>query len=235
MLHGFTGHPLSWMPVAEVAPPSWGPIVALALAGHDPQAPPVASFEATVDAIASTLAEASITAFDLVGYSLGARLGLGLMARHPERVRAATLLGLHPGLSTLPDVAARRNADARWVALLREHGIAAFVEAWEQLPLWASQHALASDVVANQRTTRLEHDPAMLARSLETCGLAEMPDYRDVLLARTQPTSLVVGARDEKFGRIARGLADAGPRLTLRSVAGVGHNVPLERPQAVWG
>src|SRR5436305_857158 len=56
----------------------------------------------------------------VVGYSLGARIALGLVAT--RRAPAAVLIGVNPGLAD-EDRPARAAADAAWAALLRARGI----------------------------------------------------------------------------------------------------------------
>ncbi|HEY6177126.1 MAG TPA: hypothetical protein VIX73_21865, partial [Kofleriaceae bacterium] len=68
-------------------------------------------------------------------------------------------------------------------------------------------------------------DPAQLARSLETMGLAEMPDYRGAI---DQRFALIAGADDAKYVAIARGLP-----APLEIVADSGHDPLLEQPAAL--
>ena len=80
---------------------------------------------------------------------------------------------------------------------------------------------------------RLRHDPHGLARSLRILGLGRMPDLWPRLPALELPVRLVVGERDEKFCTIARKMADRLAHATIEIVPGAGHNVGLERPEAL--
>ncbi len=232
LLHGFTGVAESMRAVAERA---HAPAVkrALALPGHHPAAPVAGSFAANVAQLADALRVLGPPAH-LVGYSLGARLALGLLAEYPALVARATLIGVHPGLIDEQQRAARRSHDERWVRLLREHGIAAFVAQWEALPMWRTQHRCSGRALAAQRAARLQHDAEALARSLETMGLAEMPSYVSALAATEKPVELVTGAADAKFTAIAHDLLGVAPQLRHRSIADAGHNLVLEAPVAIW-
>src|SRR5207244_3830457 len=65
------------------------------LPGHGLSPSPLpGSFDAAVDELAAKLAPPTW----IVGYSMGARLGLALALRHPERCRGALLVGAQPGL-----------------------------------------------------------------------------------------------------------------------------------------
>jgi len=223
LLHGFTGSPASFDQLAL------GPALAPALLGHGAPGAPAESFCAEVDRIAALLPARS----HLVGYSLGARVALGILLEHPHRVARATLIGCHPGLTAEADRRARILADRRWIRTLEDDGIERFVAEWEALPLWKSQRALPRDVRAAQRAIRLAHDPLGLAASLRVLGLAEMPDYGARLGEIRAPVELVVGRFDAKFRALAEQMRARidGARVTL--IADSGHNPILERPDRV--
>src|SRR5205085_351552 len=177
------------------------------LLGHAgaPPAPEVVSFEQEVDRLAAALAP--LAPFTLLGYSLGARLALGLSLRHPALVRALVLLSGHPGLAHEDERSARIASDAIWQRLLEGEGLAAFVPAWQAQPLWASQSALSPELRRQKELERLSHDARGLARSLAVTGLGRMPCYRDRLAELRLPTAFVAGALDAKFSRLAREMA----------------------------
>lgn len=231
LLHGFTGTPRAWHAVVERLPS--GVAFMPALLGHDgtPADPGPRSFAEEVDRIAAEIAAAGLGPARLVGYSLGARVALGLLARHRERFLDATLVGVHPGLESANERALRADSDARWCELLARRGVAAFVDAWEAQPLFASQRALPPRVLADQRRARLSHHPRGLARSLEVLGLGAMPPQRATLAACDLPLRFVAGERDEKFRRLAVELAALAPIARATIVRGAGHNVVLEQPE----
>ena len=66
-------------------------------------------FEQEVDRIARGIVDAGLCGSYLCGYSLGARVALGLLARHAHRFAGATLIGVHPGLSSPDERAAERE------------------------------------------------------------------------------------------------------------------------------
>jgi 2-succinyl-6-hydroxy-2,4-cyclohexadiene-1-carboxylate synthase len=221
LLHGFTGTPKSLEPLG--APEG---SVAPALAGH--LGTDVAGgFWDEVERLAA-LAHGCAGLF---GYSLGGRLALGILARYPERFAHAVIVSAHPGLQTDAERAARREGDARFVTLLRERGLTAFVDAWQALPLWASQGALSPAAKLAQREQRLRHEPHGLAQSLIQHGLGEMPDLRPELARVKTRVELVVGERDPKFARLGQELAALIPGASLATAAGAGHNLLLERPE----
>lgn len=234
-LHGFSGSPGSWDEVRAALPPATK-VFAPALLGHgsplDEAVP--SGFEAEVDRIAQLLrTHAEDTRLHLVGYSLGARIALGLLVRHVGLFTNATLIGGQPGLELEEERAGRRLADEHLCQILEELGIETFVQKWEGIPLFASQKSLPPEVLARQRAARLGRDPRALARSLRATGLGVMPSYWESLRSIRVPVRLVAGALDAKFTAIARRMATSLPNSEIQIVPNVGHNVLLEAPDAV--
>ena len=211
------------------------PSHALAVCGHGGESPPStsagpAAFEAEVDRLAAVV-QAEVPAPRLVvGYSLGGRLALGLLVRHPDLFQGAALIGANPGIAGEDARVARRCDDERWARLIEEEGLAAFDNGWSALPLFASQHDLDAERLAEQRQVRLAHDAAALAGAMRALSLGAMPDYRPALPAVACRVELIVGGLDAKFESLARQMAKALPNASVHVVEGAGHNVLLEAP-----
>jgi len=233
LLHGFMGSPQSWSRVVARARLERRSLIP-ALTGHkrDWQSRAVDSFEGEVTRLVSLLSDVEPPRL-LCGYSLGARVALGLLARTPNLFDAAVLVGVHPGLGEDAARAERREVDAHRARLLREQGLAAFVAEWEELPLFATQRGLSPEILADQRRIRLAHDAEGLARSLEVLGLGAMPDYGPALASIEIPITIMAGALDAKFSGIAKALAKGNAHIEVELANGVGHNVLLEAPNAV--
>jgi 2-succinyl-6-hydroxy-2,4-cyclohexadiene-1-carboxylate synthase len=225
-LHGFTGRAEAW---AEVTPHATG----LALVGHAPEVPvpPGWTFEREVDRIAALLLARWPAPVHLAGYSMGGRVALAVACRVPQRVARLTLVAAHPGLSDAAAAAERRDADEKWCALLEEHGIAAFVAAWQEQPMWRTQRALADAARERQRLSRLAHAPDQLAAALRALGLGAMASRWAQLPSLSMPVDWVAGDADEKYADLARRAAARCPRGRAIVIAGAGHNVLLERPE----
>ena len=232
LFHGFTGSPQSFAPLlASLGEP---PLLAPALVGHTGiKAPEIHCFEEEVDRLADLVRGAGFSGACLVGYSLGARIALGLLVRHPALFASAVLVGVHPGLESETERRQRRAADERWCALLETQGLEAFVNAWQAQTLFASQRRLAQEILERQRRERLSHTARGLAQSLRTTGLAAMPCYLDRVRDIEAPVTLVVGALDTKFSVLSERMAPHLQRGQRVVVAGAGHNVLLEQPEAL--
>lgn len=241
-LHGFTGDESSWSRVAERLEDEVAEsFLRFDLPGHGGTAPPrEGGFRGGLEHLRKTM-RPRLPLFPrvhLVGYSLGARLALGLLFDDSHRYRSATLIGVRPGLGE--EARVDRSVDDHDLAWrLETEGIEAFVDGWEKLPLFASQRDLPREVLEEQRRVRLSHDAKGLAWALRNLGPGAMPDYRPRLAELEQPVHLMVGERDERFLRLAEDWIErvrgtpAEERVTLEVVPDVGHNLPLEAPEAV--
>ena len=210
LIHGFANTPDDWADVGIEGE-------RIALPGHGPDTVQ-GSWDANLDLVARRAGEVDA----VVGYSLGARVALGLVAT--GRAPRAVLISVNPGID---DEARepRRVGDAAWAAMLRERGIDAFLAAWEAQPLFATQERVDPVRRAARRAQRERLDAEQLARSLEVMGLAEMPDYRSMVDKRV---ALIAGADDTKYLAIA-GAFDVHREL----VADAGHDPTLEQPAAL--
>jgi 2-succinyl-6-hydroxy-2,4-cyclohexadiene-1-carboxylate synthase len=231
LLHGMLGGPHSFDALGGVFNDRL--VHAPTLFGHGPAPRAVPdTFEDATDRLAEELDPLG-GPVDVLGYSFGARLALGLCARHPGHVRRALLLSVHPGLRSEPERAERRAQDEALAIRLEREGIAAFVDHWERLPLFASQDGLPSQLVAAQRAVRLAHRPTAIAAAFRRLGLAEMPDLRDTIAALRDRARLVVGAIDDKFVALNLQLTRSIPGLAVEIVPGCGHSLILEAPARV--
>jgi len=230
-LHGFTGSPASFDAVRALLPNQISWCVPLLLGHGTPAvALDLSAFEQEVERLARELPGEPCL---LVGYSLGARLALALTALYPERVRAAIWISGRDGLVTEDERRARRAQDGEHIRLLEQRGLASFVEAWEALPLFASQRALPEGVRRRQRAERAGHTAAGLAHSLRVTGLAEMPHYGSALGAIHASVTLLVGAADLAFCQHASAVVGKLRNGNVTALPGAGHNLLLERPDAV--
>jgi 2-succinyl-6-hydroxy-2,4-cyclohexadiene-1-carboxylate synthase len=224
LLHGFAHTPASWDHVRPHLP--W-PTVDCPLSGHDRRWPVATTWDQTIDAMRTRLPTDAIA----IGYSLGARVALALLAR--DAIAGAVLVSVHPGLRDPAERDQRRRADAAWIDQLRTGDVVTFLRAWEAQSIFASDARRDPAVIAARRSTRGALDPRRLADAMAVLGLAAMPDYRDALLARADRARLIVGSDDRKFRQIADELAAVAPALGPHLVDGSGHDPTLDAPAAL--
>ncbi len=232
LLHGFAGTPAAWAGVIEHLP-SESLIAMPVLPGHDRRADDVpVDFQGLLARLDAVLVQLHPGPWRLGGYSMGARVALGLLVQRPDRFFSAALIAVNPGLVREEERSARAVWERGWARVLREEGVDRFLEKWEAQPLFATQRDLPDAQRAALRAVRRSHDPEGLARALEVLGLAAMPNYWPALGGIKLPVRLVVGERDAKFRLLADQALGRLPNARLHVVAGCGHNVPLEAPAA---
>ena len=235
LLHGFTGSATTWAPLRDALGDRVATL-AVDLPGHGASGAPSDPDRYALGSLAGDLTRV-LDAFGVgraavLGYSLGARAALRFALDHPARVAAVVLESVSPGIVDAAERAARRASDAALADDIEREGIAAFVDRWERLPLWASQHALAPAARAELRAQRLANRPQGLANSLRGAGAAADAPVVERLATLRVPALLVAGALDAKYVAIGRMMEQTMPRAQLRVVANAGHAVHLEQPAA---
>lgn len=233
LLHGFTGSGESWADVTDQLSHRFR-VIWIDLPGHGrtpaPPDPARCTLPLVAGDIATRLYDLGATPAHLIGYSMGARLALGIALLHPDAVRTLVLESGSPGLATEAERAARRALDEALAARIEQHGIVAFVEEWERLPLWVSQQRLPETVRQRLRAQRLRNTPSGLATSLRGMGTGAQPSYWDDLPRLSIPTLLITGELDAKFTAIAQAMCARCPAMIHRITADAGHAPHLERP-----
>lgn len=172
----------------------------------------------------------------LLGYSMGARLGLHALLE-TGHWDGAVLVGPHPGLETEDERAARRSADAEW-------GSAALSGEWgEFLERWEGQGILKKTSNIELPTSNFEvwemADRAGLvgrrrevARSFIDWSLGAQEPLWGRLGGISCPLLWCAGEDDAKFRALAERAVPLLPRGELWIAPGAGHRVPWDAPAA---
>jgi 2-succinyl-6-hydroxy-2,4-cyclohexadiene-1-carboxylate synthase len=169
----------------------------------------------------------------LLGYSMGARVGLSLLLARPRAFAGAVLVGVDAGIDDPGARAERRVWERAMAARIADEGLARFVDHWETLPVFATQRALSEELRRAVRARRIAHDPNGVGWAVEALGTGSMPSMWDRLTELSVPVRVVTGARDEKFSAIGARMAQRCGRMAHETVDGVGHDVGLEAPEAL--
>jgi len=231
LIHGFTGNREAWSHLRPLLG-SRHRVLAPDLPGHG-ESPLDAdtTFQGTVDQLLHLLDAQRLERVDVAGYSLGARVALGLCLRAPERVGRLVLESGNPGLRRRRDRGERRREDAALAEVIERDGLEAFVRRWEALSLFDGLRSLPVDVRTRLHERRLSHRPDALAGSLRALSLGAQPSYWARLWTVRAPTLLLSGERDEKFTGIARAMAAEMPLVWGHVFPGAGHAPHLESPE----
>src|SRR5215218_11096452 len=234
LLHGFTGSAASWSSLrSDLA--RLHRVIAIDIIGHGassaPADPSRYESEQALRDLAEVTAQLGIDGAAWLGYSMGGRLALGMALDHPDRVSALILESATAGIQDEHERQLRAEADLTLARRIEDIGVEAFVDEWEQLPIWDSQRTLPVEVLLLQRDIRLRNRAVGLANSLRGMGQGAQPSYWDRLDEIRVPVLLIAGALDRKFVGIAgqMGVRIAGAELSV--VPDAGHAVHLERPR----
>jgi 2-succinyl-6-hydroxy-2,4-cyclohexadiene-1-carboxylate synthase len=235
VFHGFTGSNASFRELAEALSPSFR-LYLFDLLGHGasdaPRVPAHYRLAELAGTVATLFAEEGLTQADVLGYSLGGRLALTFALLFPARVRRLVLESASPGIEDEAERSARRQQDEAFATLLEQEGVAAFVERWERLPLFAGHARLPERRRAEERAIRLAQSAHGLAASLRGSGQGvEAPLWAELPRLRC-PVLLVVGEEDRRYRALAERMRRAIPRVRLEVVPRTGHTVHLEAPSA---
>jgi 2-succinyl-6-hydroxy-2,4-cyclohexadiene-1-carboxylate synthase len=232
LLHGFTGSRASFGHLRQRLS-SQADVLVVDLPGHG-ESPYSAdtTFASTLTALLGLLDELRLEQVDVAGYSLGARVALGLAVEGRGRLRRLVLESGSPGLRRRRDRGERRRQDEALAARIESEGVTAFVQKWEALPLFSGVRTLPAEVQEALRLRRLEGDAGGLALSLRRLGLGAQPSYWAALPRIRIPVLLLSGARDEKFTALARRMAAELPLVWGHVFTAVGHAPHLEAPEA---
>jgi 2-succinyl-6-hydroxy-2,4-cyclohexadiene-1-carboxylate synthase len=239
LLHGFTGSRHNWRPHLPAFAPHFQ-VISIDLLGHGQTAvvspaerettPSRYQMEQAAADLAAVIEQTTTPPIYLLGYSMGGRLALYFTHKYSNYVNKLILESASPGLKTAQERAERQQRDEALAGFIEREGITAFVNRWQQLPLWESQKQVETAVLQTLRLQRLQSNPTGLAYSLRGMGTGVQPSLWPHLAQITTPTLLLCGELDTKFVAINREMAGALPHTRLEVVPQAGHMVHLERP-----
>lgn len=226
-LHGFTSTQATWHELADLLPDVH--VIVFDLFGHGTsQMTAPYTMDDQIDAIDRVLAD--FDEFALLGYSMGGRTALSYAIKYPEKVTHLLLESASPGLKRASERAARRSNDEALACRIETEGIEAFVDYWQDIPLFASQRNLPSEVQQIIREERLSQTEEGLALSLRSVGTGAQVSQWHNLKDLPMPVTLITGALDQKFCAIAQDMAECIPKVKHIVVNDAGHAIHVENP-----
>lgn len=232
LLHGLTGHAHIWDHMAPQLAERFR-VLALDQRGHggSGHAASYATADFTADLEELVAQRWTSTPFVLMGLSMGGHNAMSYAAAHPEQVSRLIVIDIPPGL--------KRNPHATWDPTSRPGDVAhPTFERFEQ----AVEAARAGTPTAPQ--ANLEYRTWWNMRQLAGGRMTfkydplvpmrwEPVDLWDELPRITAPTLLVRGELTQVLPlAVAERMVAAMPDAELVQVAGSGHSVPTDKPEA---
>jgi 2-succinyl-6-hydroxy-2,4-cyclohexadiene-1-carboxylate synthase len=232
LLHGFTGSSDTWTPFLSMWEQHFQ-CISVDIIGHGKTESPADPSRYSVDKAAKDLLAIldyfQIQKANFLGYSMGGRLALSFAVLHPSRVHKLILESATPGLRTEAERKERRKQDEDLARLIETDGIRAFVDRWENHPIFNSQKRLPDEKKQSLKLQRLENHPLGLANSLRGMGTGVQPSWWDQLSSITFPVLLLTGELDEKFCRIAEEMNKLIPNSLWIKIKDAGHAIHVEQ------
>jgi 2-succinyl-6-hydroxy-2,4-cyclohexadiene-1-carboxylate synthase len=230
LLHGFTQTGRLWGRFGDRLAER-RTLLALDLPGHAGSDAVRADLETTAGLVAETVrATVGTERCDILGYSLGARIGLHVLTGTDLDVDRVVVIGVTPGIEDATERERRREADDATADALEASGdVAAFLDSWLAGPLFEQ---LSDEAAA--RAERLRNTASGLASSLRSCGTGTQKPLWDRLSSLRAPLLALAGSGDSKFAAHAVRLARVAPSAVATLVPGGGHAVHLAQPDLTW-
>jgi 2-succinyl-6-hydroxy-2,4-cyclohexadiene-1-carboxylate synthase len=233
LLHGFTGSSQAWSPLRALLAERFT-LIAVDIVGHGLSDKSGALDHYLLPQAATDIVQAvealGFSRCAWLGYSMGGRLALRIAADHPEAIECLALIGASPGLSSADERAARVASDEVLAQNIERDGVEAFIDYWENIPLFASQRLLPPERRAAIRAGRVRNTPVGLATSLRGMGTGTQDPLYDRLASLHMPVLALAGELDTKYTAIAHEMAAAIPGARALIVPGAGHAAHTENP-----
>ena len=226
-LHGITRHGHSWDPLSDAFKNDCH-VLALDQRGHgETQWPDPPSYDTAdyVDDLAALIEAWGLDRFVLVGLSMGAHNGLAFAARYPDRVRSLVPVDIPPAMRRSQGAAPQSPPQAPPTVF---DTFEAMLASARQGQPRAPDDLLHHWIEANARQTEdgrwtFKHSPDA-TRNWRPADL-----WEEIRTIRC-PTLVVRGGESNVLSpEVAEQEVAAIPRARLVTIAGSGHNVPLDK------
>lgn len=232
LLHGFTGSSTTWRNLIESSPAELQ-YITIDLPGHGrTKGDTIKTMAACCDDLSQLFLKLQLDKFYLVGYSLGGRTALTYALKYPETIQGLLLESASPGLSEASERQKRKENDGLLADRILSKGLEAFVNEWENIPLFDTQKSLSIEKQKEIREERLRQNAKGLAHSLQGMGTGMQASHWENLAGFHCPVYLIVGRLDKKFAQINKRMLDLLPNATLEIFESAGHAVHIEQSEA---
>ena len=222
-LHGFMGHASDWDEVRTQ------------LSEYDSRAINIEvadDWHRTLQNLADSIPGGSI----VVGYSMGARLALGIALEFPTQCGGLIFVSGNPGLELAVEREERALADEKIASRIEnsqdENQLNSFLDDWYQASVFQS---LPGEIRRESIQQKLKRDSTDWPTLLRVNSVSQQPNYWPRLAELAMPTLVVAGERDEKYKQIAlRFQATAAlNHVKTERLADCGHMVHREQPAKI--
>ncbi|MGD7007380.1 2-succinyl-6-hydroxy-2,4-cyclohexadiene-1-carboxylate synthase [Metabacillus sp. 84] len=233
LLHGFTGSSSDWKETV----PFLGDykLILVDLIGHGNTEIPYDQSRFSMEEVCCDLTVLleglNVEKVNIAGYSMGGRTALSFAMYNPGRVKKLILESASPGIKNSRDRDSRAESDRILAKSILEDGVRAFVDKWENTPLFFSQKSLGSVKQEAIRRQRLSHTAEGLAGSLTGMGTGVQPNWWPHLKKCKIPVLILTGEWDEKFCEIGKEMHHLLEHSEHIEIQRTGHAIHVEQPR----
>lgn len=208
-LHGFLGRTADWNCFASLS----SQLIAVDLFHFDcPLEQWGSTFNATID-------NTSI----LLGYSLGARLGMHALLANPTKWKGAIFVSGNPGLNCDEEKKKRFQLDVQWSKEFLEKPWEELMQRWNSLDVFCG-------VPNPLKRIETEFSRYCLAKSLVQWSVGYQQDLASKLQQIDKPILWITGSLDKKYSAWGNKMVFQHPLSQNIVVSGAAHRVPWEAP-----
>ena len=231
LLHGFTGDHSTWGTLVETLQKNYLCIVP-DIIGHGRSESPSDYSRYSMESVSADLKQIlealNVDQCHVLGYSMGGRLALHFSVLFPECVKTLMLESASPGLSLAQEREQRVEQDHNLAERIEKEGIAAFVEYWQNIPLFRTQNRLSDSKKEAIYEQRMRNHEIGLANSLRGMGTGAQRSLWEELVNVQIPVLLLTGEHDEKFCKIAERMNQMFKNCEWHTINNVGHAIHVE-------
>ncbi|MCB0366843.1 MAG: alpha/beta fold hydrolase [Bdellovibrionaceae bacterium] len=158
-----------------------------------------------------------------IGYSLGGRLLLHALCRHPELFSSAVLISSHPGINEEEEIRSRQFWESTWAEKFQSLP-------WDQLWQEWNQNQVLQNSTTNSQLAENEQTRQLLAQALVEWSPTRHGFTESQLRSLPVPVLWVAGQKDRKYVQLYEVLKAQKVIQHLAFVPGAGHRVHLDQP-----
>lgn len=229
LFHGFTSAQTTWDNIYDELITEYQ-VLTIDLPGHgETMVQDNKTMEEFSDDFNALLDSLKITKIHLLGYSMGGRAALSFANYYPEKINSLILESASPGIADPFERQRRKEADKALAEKILIEGVEAFVDYWEDLPLFDTQKNLPETVQSKIREERLYQTKWGLSMALVFMGTGTQPSWWGSLKTIDYPLTLIVGEYDPKFIEINEQINQLYKDAKLYTIKEAGHCVHLEK------
>jgi len=219
-IHGFMGHPSDWDDVRAALPDYETSALEIPIA---------ADWQASIGQLAKGIPDQSV----VVGYSMGARLALGIALENPQRCAGLVFVSGNPGLEPVEAREQRWIVDqkiTRELEQLDAESLEPFLERWYRADVFAT---VPQKIRATEIARKCEWFSSDWPAILRANSVSRHPNYWARLSELSMPTVVIAGALDEKYHKSANRFRQESPAANVSQtiVPDCGHIVHREQPE----